>query len=458
MKEASDALIAFLASGKAMVMWDTFTFTLADGTVLTYSTRDQDAPALPTEGPPPTFDALLDTFTGSNGPLAGHVGEQSADWAAVNELTNLENFSIADGTLFTSSAFYIGPAIRSQWVPDGNTSSFYMEANVSLSGGAGRLRLVAATDDLSRSATTELYIDNGNGGVGPRLFLLTAMYGNSSNIDSGGIELPIEPDGTPHVLRMEVSSGRNAIEVLLDGFSSMSGNLAVGDSVGALDFAGFQPESFAETSPVLYEISGGALLGFVFDSFTGTGSLATHVGEVGAEWSIPTGQSATLAGALLNGSGGVYLSNLYSSGLYKASGNAPADEAFFIEADVQITVDGYNGQWVSCGVCTEDADRIAQVELFVFAFTPTISAAYFDGTTWHEELYTPVPELVPYSQNTIRMEMSADRTELRALVNGVLVATLDLSATPADPMARPFIKFSSAGEGRPVLRIQGDTL
>ena len=43
MKAASDQLIAFLASGKAMVMWDTFTFTLADGTILTYSTRDQDA-------------------------------------------------------------------------------------------------------------------------------------------------------------------------------------------------------------------------------------------------------------------------------------------------------------------------------------------------------------------------------------------------------------------------------
>lgn len=441
-----------------MVMWDTYTFTLADGTVLTYSTRDQDAPPLPSDGPVPTFEALLDTFTGADSPLADHVGEQSADWAAVNELTDLENFSIANGALFTSSAFYIGPPIRSQWVPDGNTSSFYMEANVSLDGGAGTLRLVAATEDFSAEASTELYIDNGNGGVGPRLFLRASMYGNSSTYDSGSLELPLEPDGTPHVLRMEVSSGRNAIEVLLDGVPEVSGNLAVGDSVGAVGFAGFQPTAFAETSPVLYEISGGALLGFVFDSFTGTGSLATHVGEVGAEWSIPTGQAATLAGALLNGSGGVYLSNLYSEGRYMASGNAPSDEAFFIEIDFDVTVDGFNGQWVSCGVCNEDADRIAQVELFVFSFTPIVSAAYFDGTSWHEEIYTPVPEFVPYSQNTIRMEMSADRTEVRALVNGVLVATLDLSATPAAAMPRPFIKFSSAGESRPVLRIQGDTL
>lgn len=456
MKEASDVLIAFLASGKAMVMWDTFTFTLADGTVLTYSTRDQDAPALPTT-PPPTYDELLDTFAGS-GSFAEHVGEQSADWAAVNELTDLENFSVANGALFTSSAFYIGAPIVSQWVPEGNTSSFFMEANLSLSGGVGSLRLRSFRTDFATEASSELYIDNGNGGVGPRIFVNASLYGASSSYSPGSVELPLEPDGTPHVLRMEVSGGRNAIEIFVDGNLAMSGNLSVGDSIGAQDYTGFQPSAFAETSPIVYELSGGPLLGFVFDSFTGTGSLATHVGEAGATWSVPVGQTATLAGALLNGSGGVYLSNLYSDGVYLASGNAPVDEAFFVEIDINVTPDGYNGQWVSCGVCTEDLTRIAQAELFVFSFSPIIACSYFDGSSWHEEIYTPVPEFVPYSQNTIRMEMSADRTEMRAFVNGVHVATLDLSATPADAMPRPFIKFSSAGEGRPILRVQGDTL
>lgn len=46
MKTASPELIALLAGARQFVMWETFSFTLPDGTQIDYSTRDPDAPPL----------------------------------------------------------------------------------------------------------------------------------------------------------------------------------------------------------------------------------------------------------------------------------------------------------------------------------------------------------------------------------------------------------------------------
>lgn len=58
MKAADPALIALLDSGDPFVMWEVYTITLADGTVLTWSTTE-----LPPEGLPAPSESEV-TLTG----------------------------------------------------------------------------------------------------------------------------------------------------------------------------------------------------------------------------------------------------------------------------------------------------------------------------------------------------------------------------------------------------------
>lgn len=454
MKTASDTLIAFLASGKAMVMWDTFTFTLADGTVLAYSTRDPDAPALPT-APPDTFDHLLDTFTGDT-PFIDHVGEQAANWLAANpdRENDFDLFTVQDGALENIGYAFPDGRFFTQWVPPGDEASIFMRANFSMESYGTAMSIGMQGDDFNRWAEVYAYVDNGNGGVGARVFLTAYFYSMTSNWNAS-METSIIPSNDPFEVRFEITQNRRLMTVFLNDVSVMNGNLALGDSLGALDSSYIGPIAPGSLLRV-NEIEGG-LLGslFALDTFEGTGSLSTHVGEIGAEWAVSDASPVpSTAGALLNGSGGVYLSNLYSSQRFLASGNVPTDDTpLYVEIDVGMNGDGYNGQWVGCGIASEDLSFMAGVELFVFAFTPTLALQYFDGG-WTEEVVSPATDIVPYQTNTLRFELDDSRTLTRAYINGIEVASHTFN-TPLPAMARPMLYFGSAGEARPVLRFEG---
>lgn len=456
MKEASESLIAFLESGKAMVMWDTFTFTLADGTVLTYSTRDQDAPALPT-APPDTFDHLLDTFTG-NGTFEDHVGEQAANWLTANpgREADFELFTVQAGSLENIDYAYPEDRFFTQWAPTDNESSIFMRANFSLSTYGSAFGMGMYGEDFDHWAEVYAYVDNGNGGVGARMFLATYFYSLTSNWNAS-FETSVVPSSTPHEVRMEITQSRRLMTVYLDDVPVMNGNLASGDSLGSIDGSYIAPIGGGSGSYLRVNELEGGLLGslFALDTFTGTGTLATHVGEIGAEWTVSSSNPVpSTTGALLNGSGGVYLSNLYSSQRFLASGNAPTDNTpLYVEVDVNLTADGYNGQWLGCGIASEDLSLMAGIELFVFAMSPVVALQYFDGS-WTEDVVSPVPEIVPYQVNTLRFELDDSRTLTRAYVNGIEVASHTFNS-PLPAMARPVLYFGSAGETRPVLRFEG---
>ena len=467
MKEATETLIAFLASGKAFVMWDTFTFTLADGTELVYNTRDPDAPPLPASIPL-DFNALLDTFAGV-GTLETHVGEQAADWITANPGRggDLALLTVSDGFILQVDGGTISEPFNTQWVPQGNESSLYIQANVAFTNYSQEFWMGLAgaapgfDDENNKLAQMRMYIDNGANGVGARVFLVLAIVGDTS-LDVQTIETAIVPDEEPHVYRLELRGGRSQVIALIDDVQVLTQTLEPGDTVGAILSTYILPlQQFSPGGPVTYEVQGGDILGFTYDSFTGTGNLSVHSGEIGAAWSVPPADPVpSTTAAILTGNGAVYCDNAYSNVNFLASGDAPVDNTpFFIEMDFTIPVDGYNGLWLGCGVCSEDRTRICEVQFFVFASVPIVYVQYFNGTTWIDGSADPAAVMNPYASNTMRMEVSNDRQTVDVLLNNTYLANIDLTGTPlAATMLRPHLYFGSAGETRTVSRFQGDIL
>lgn len=270
MKAASDNLIAFLASGKAFVMWDTFTFTLADGTELVYTTRDPDAPPLPVELPPSSYDNtyLLDTFDGT-GNLSTHQGQAGANWpqfisqyATEDDPTKLDRFQLIAGVLqpetFETNGFMelsFNPSTANE------SGSYFVAANVSFStNGFSPLTLYLADVDFLTYGYVS--ITPGNSGNGPRLFVSGAFYGVAFNDTTAGIETSYEPDGSVVELKMVINNPTAVSPVLLlqvNGVTAWAGVIP-GDMLNTLErtFLFISNTSGVE-QPLIYNISGGGL-------------------------------------------------------------------------------------------------------------------------------------------------------------------------------------------------------
>lgn len=82
MKSATPELIALLATG-SFVMFDQYTFTLADGSEIVMSTRDPDAlPAISAPAPPAETTFYFDTFAAAPGSLlTAHTSDSGATYA-----------------------------------------------------------------------------------------------------------------------------------------------------------------------------------------------------------------------------------------------------------------------------------------------------------------------------------------------------------------------------------------
>lgn len=72
------------------------------------------------------------------------------------------------------------------------------------------------------------------------------------------------------------------------------------------------------------------------DTFQGTGTLATHTGEIGASWSFASSGNAQLSNFPLNGAGSLSNPDGWSSYL-KPSGVPTANSEYYIEFDVTYT-------------------------------------------------------------------------------------------------------------------------
>lgn len=105
MKAASADLIALLAGSNRFDMWDVYTFTLVDGTVLTYSSRD--ASALPTRNNNIVLSLSFEQGTGN----AGKTIKDSSVFAQIcNTVTAVSSANlplVQNGSLVITPGTYI---------------------------------------------------------------------------------------------------------------------------------------------------------------------------------------------------------------------------------------------------------------------------------------------------------------------------------------------------------------
>lgn len=248
MKAASADLIVLMTNAKDVVYWDVFTITLADGTKLTYSTRDADAPTLAVPA-----SALLDTFTRRPGTLLTHVGEAGADWASANSRETCESYFAEDGVLRGVAP---GELVASWNVPV-EPASLWMAADVNLLDNTGNfveLVLTFRDADFTSSASVDFTLDTGaNGRV---VFASSSIAGvNSTFNQSAYVETNI-PGSTAFTAEIRLTENRTQVDVLLNGVAVPELTVAMepGDQMAADLVAVFSPR-YIES----YEVSGGQL-------------------------------------------------------------------------------------------------------------------------------------------------------------------------------------------------------
>jgi hypothetical protein len=201
--------------------------------------------------------------------------------------------------------------------------------------------------------------------------------------------------------------------------------------------------------------------GFVFDSFTGTGTLNSHVGELGATWSLPSGVSSPgLDTAILTGNGTVYM-NSSPGQIFNASGNAPVDSTpFYIEMDFYCAGDtsSWNGLRLSHGISHANHAQFLEAGVSISG-GPSLSirTSYFSGSGWTEDYASPDFSTLSPVLNTLRLEVDTNRQAARTYLNGDLLTSISLGS-PLPVMSVPFLQWDNYRDTWFVSRFAGDTI
>lgn len=218
MKNATPALIAFLAAAKQFVMWETYTFTLADGTVIEYSTRDEDAPPLPVAPPPAPEVTMHDTFTG-NGTLATHVGEINAVWSLFEfsfpPPPGLSDAIVSDGLTFDSEDRLHQYYKVSGCIPAGTsdfriTFSMYMAEVVSFDDVYSKA-FIGWTDELDNIEFKIGMTGRSNGTMADQMSGSWNQDGDSCYTVFDGF-----PVNTDFTVRLDVTDGRKLLKMYVN--------------------------------------------------------------------------------------------------------------------------------------------------------------------------------------------------------------------------------------------------
>lgn len=311
MKTATPELIALLADSKQFVMWETYTITLSNGNVVQYSTRDADAPMLPTV-PEYNTSYLLDTFTGT-GNLSTHIGEAGSNWAAVNYPPPLEDYLISGGALHLPQAGQDN-IFLTQWAPNNTTlQDFFMEANLSCNVNGASVNI--GVQSANTSAYMYAYADN-NGSANV-VYAKLRMDADGGLYDSGYVEMPVLAN-VPFTMRFEATANRTHGELFINSVSEANGTISSNHTLGSIGVSYMHLTcSYGSEGATLYSIAGDRIAPppFFLDTFTGTGNLTTHVGETANPFVVYyIGTSIGTANMVLTGSGGVYNNTFVGEG------------------------------------------------------------------------------------------------------------------------------------------------
>lgn len=254
MKPASAELVSLLASSRQVAIWEEFTFTLADDSVLTYSTRDRDAlPAI--VAPPPAPAAwLLDTFTGAAAEtLATHIGEVGATWS--NGTFGYPAGAVDFVLSGTGSVAVVGSTgqVRASGLPPDDTSDFYLEASL-------RVGSFATVDlwILRLSPFNGVYVSCGD--IGTTNIVLSATASNDTESFSNfGVNSGVPyAGGVDVVLWCEVTAGRTVVSYGVGAFRG--DNQLVQFTFAAPLASGINAVQMVATpTATIYSIEGGPL-------------------------------------------------------------------------------------------------------------------------------------------------------------------------------------------------------
>ncbi len=242
-------------------MWDVFTITLVNGTVLTYTNRDPDSPE-------PSAAAsglgLLDTF-GGGGNMSTHVGEIGANWSAwASEYADLEGdpgrlnrFLLDGGSMAPASTNEDLGRLKTTFAPEGNTSAYYMFANFSI-GNGGDFSIGSGNFDTGTQAFVDAYIDT-EANVGNRVFMFMTLYGATESASSDQISTGIAP-GANLTMKMEIFENRTSGRFLVNG--AEAGNVSLpSENLGIQAYTYINLNAFSANTPtpIVNELSGGTL-------------------------------------------------------------------------------------------------------------------------------------------------------------------------------------------------------
>lgn len=466
MKAATAELISLLASSKQFVMWEEFTFTLADGTTqIVYSTVDPDAPPVPLvqppPPPPPAGDAwLLDTFTSDEEEtLAVHVGEVGATWSTGTGgyPEGPSGFQVIDGV--TSVPSGDTGQVRASGLPPDDSSDYYMELELFL---ASNVTASFSSTRVSGFKGFQLECSTFSGSN-----IAVATYGSTdaetfSNSTDSGMAFP----GSA-VAWVTVTGGRKVVRY---GLGSGVGDNQLAEytfadalpTVDAVQMVMFGPFGDATAS----RIEGGALP-WLLDTFSGTGNLSTHVGEIGATWSSESSDTADFE---LIGDGFVeFVSVGASTGGVTCSGLPPDGtiSSYYVEANFVIpasavgvgTVGFYVGVF---NIATENFAFEVRVSSAPDSGTISLYALLFAGEDFDEHPTADTGFVVSNSPILLRAELSGAGSVLDVTLDGIPQATLTLAGGPPSSAQADTVYFEltkKAGESEPLMGpVQGGTL
>lgn len=184
---------------------------------------------------------------------------------------------------------------------------------------------------------------------------------------------------------------------------------------------------------------GGEAQLYVQDTFTGTGDMATHDGEVGANWTLNAG--GPLSAFDLNGAGAVACTaNNVTSGWFIASGVLPdATSDFYVEIALafdDLTAEMSGAQifaWTTGSgfgaqaniVCNDGGDDYIGFDVTPASGTPfsdTVAQSFQAGVTY-----------------TVRIELTNDRKTITLKVDGVTLSSGTMVGAYPDPVTLGFI-------------------
>lgn len=234
----------------------------------------------------------------------------------------------------------------------------------------------------------------------PPTTIIVSTYGSSM-----GVLQPLFGDGGRLLAPPAFAIAAVALAPLISAGISLTGSVG---GTGASSPGGVNPSAF------------------LYDSFTGSGDLSTHVGETGAAWTLGSGAALTVL--QLDGAGNLSVQT-GSAETYAQSSGAPATQDYVIEAA------GYIGATTETTLELSGVDNAISYLGWDFYLSVNLASGTFDvqlyvyGGATNPNQY--ITTSIPAGDFVVRLEVSPDGTMTVVLNGTVIYSFVEATLPPA---------------------------